>query len=74
MKLDGTYPNMRGSEVLGIVLRQGIRQAVHQVCGCYEDQVWREQMVQAEREELLGESSRVSSHWLGESSFPSLDG
>ncbi|XP_077553292.1 uncharacterized protein LOC144168095 [Haemaphysalis longicornis] len=83
VKLGGVHPNKRGSEcvacivqVLGQMLWRGIRQAVLQVHGCREEQVWRDHIVQAEHEELLrqygDQTNLMSEHWLGETNFPRL--
>lgn len=64
-------------QVLGRILRQGIRQAVEQVRGGHEEHVWREHIAQAEPEEMLrqygGQANGLSEHWCGEANFPSLD-
>lgn len=66
-------------QVLGRMLWRGVRQAVLQVHGCREEQVWvwRDHIVQAEHEELLrqygDQTNLVSEHWLGETNFPRLE-
>lgn len=64
-------------QVLGRMLRRGIRQAVLQLHGCREEQAWRDHIVQAEHEELLrqhgNQANALSEHWLGETNFPSLE-